>query len=177
MPPVDDLLQFDGLVFKLARRYGARYPVRDSEQYADGWVGLLRYWPSYQPDQGVCPLTEAFRCIRWGILDGFHERGESPRRRRRRRRTVLCRSNLPDPGQWDNLVHDFPARPAPDPAIAVDARTCLHAMYDRPRRLVDRVYLQGWTQQQAGAAEDPAITRFAVREFIDRGFRQARSLR
>jgi RNA polymerase sigma factor (sigma-70 family) len=61
-------LEHLGLVAYWAKRCGARHPVKDSEQFADGCVGLLRAIELFDDTRGVKFATFATYHIRMRIL-------------------------------------------------------------------------------------------------------------
>lgn len=71
----DELLEtWTPLVIKLAARYTKIRPVIDTEEYADGLVGLWRAIQRYDSDRGTTFITFAFTSIKWEIIEGFRKR-------------------------------------------------------------------------------------------------------
>jgi RNA polymerase sigma factor (sigma-70 family) len=63
-------------VLKVSSPYAkaARVPVRDSEVFADGCLGLAKAAEAFDPDRGVNFLTFASHYVRGEILDGIRRR-------------------------------------------------------------------------------------------------------
>jgi RNA polymerase sigma-32 factor len=69
-----------GLVRKWAVKYAARHPIEDSEQYADGLVGLLRAAELFDPSYGCKFSTYASYHIRQAITKRYdYERKRAER--------------------------------------------------------------------------------------------------
>lgn len=68
-----------GLVYSIAGPYArrSRVEVEDSEQFADGCLGLLSAKRCFDPSLGYQFSTYASRCIRVSILQGYHRRSET----------------------------------------------------------------------------------------------------
>lgn len=47
-----DLMGYDRLVMHIARKYGAKDPIKDSDQYSLGWIGLSRAAKMFDPTKG-----------------------------------------------------------------------------------------------------------------------------
>lgn len=69
-------------VLKVASKFShmTQEPVRDSEFYADAWVGLLKAKETFNPEFGYTFLTYAAATIRGEILDGIRRRRGAGRR-------------------------------------------------------------------------------------------------
>ena len=66
-----------GLVVMLATKYRKHHkhlPIYDSEEYADGLLGLARAINGFKPDNGNSFGTYAWHCIRNSIIRGRKER-------------------------------------------------------------------------------------------------------
>lgn len=56
-------MDYDRLVVMIARKCGAKAPIRDSEQYANGWLGLLRACELFDPSLGFAFTSYAYQWI------------------------------------------------------------------------------------------------------------------
>lgn len=140
---VDLVAMYDRLVVVIAWTLGARHLIRDSEQYADGWVGLLKGLACHDPSRGG-PLSKhlAFR-VRSAILDGL----------RARRRTIDR-----------HLAHDpialllAPGRPEPDPDASIDVAAILARLDGRSARITWDVVGLGIPGAVAGRVVRPPLS-------------------
>jgi len=70
-----NVLDWDKLVMKIALRFRAGQPVRDSWQYAEGWIGLIRASELFDPARGCKFTTYAMRAIKSQILKTYKANG------------------------------------------------------------------------------------------------------
>lgn len=126
-----DLLELDTLVCKVAIRCGATSGplVRDSWQYAEGWVGLLRARRSFDPARGD------FRVHAWVVVRQHIMRVLRDRCALKRRGKLLPLSRL----------GGMAAKEAGTPAFetAEACRYYLGRLQPRARRLVRKVIMGG----------------------------------
>lgn len=170
------------LVAYWARRMGARGRVRDSVQYADGCLGLLRASELFDPTLGYAFSTYASYWIRQSIRrpnevrvrlkrggDGKNQWGQLPK--------LFSQVRLRDRDEtssWDPAVERRPgplASAARREEHADDTALCedlLRILNERDRRLVRRHVMEGWTLTDCGQAENPPISRERVRQIVAR---------
>ena len=117
-----DLLSYDSLVIHWAVRFGARSPVKDSQQYADGWIGLLHASRHYSPERvskrtgkPILFSTYASLCIRRTIISGYQQwKGRDQRKRKGFFKVDFPKGLIVDSGEpgesWDVLeaIDDLP---------------------------------------------------------------------
>jgi RNA polymerase sigma factor (sigma-70 family) len=174
----------DALVISIALQYGAQpWAVRDSEQYANGWIGLIRAAELYDPDfiapstgQRVQFSTYATWWIRQAIL--------RPGSRKKKPPPALQFSQFSPPD--NECGHLSPAEEimsggGDDPlsnaitnetnANAVDL---LRVLDPRTRRMVVENVMKGRTLENIAAEEDPPITRERVRQLVLKGIKKIR---
>lgn len=173
--------EHDGLVIKLAMMHRARHPVKDSEQYANGWLGLLAAADRYDPSFGVAFATYAVWWIRMAItrphyLKFTNKRGNGIIK-------TIAASQLTREDSRRPLDNDIAIDRAPTPAAqAIDLEEMrqsgqivwdlLRRLDQRTERFVRRVVMLGWTLEECGLAE--GITRERVRQIVGRGLRKMR---
>lgn len=99
------------LVYKLAKQYGAKYPVQDSEQYSDGCLALAKY---VKPGNKI---SYVYRCVRGMILRGIAQRrkqsmiGQTLRGKDSAKviaNTPFNYGDLPNLACWDDEVAKLP---------------------------------------------------------------------
>jgi RNA polymerase sigma factor (sigma-70 family) len=163
------LLAYEPLVMKLAIQYGAdRGNVRDSEQYADGWIGLTKAAQRFDPAGEATFATYAFKFVRGRIINGLRAR-----RFGSRNGPAIPVRRFSEMGH-DEEGGDFAATVADRFAEAgvVDVRDAceryMRGLHARTRRLVVRVVMNGWTMERAGAAEEKPIGAERVRRIVDK---------
>lgn len=79
-------LDHDALVMRIAFKFGGRSPIKDSVQYADGWIGLIRACELYNPNlvnpqsgQPYCFSTYAYYWIRRHICMDYTGKSKAAR--------------------------------------------------------------------------------------------------
>ncbi len=132
-------LDHERLVCHLARKLGARSPIRQSEQYSAGWLGLMLAVQRFDPARGRAFSTFAWKTIRGTILTLVHNRGEQGRR------TVSLSADLLAclPGRDD----------APEAPVGDVIGDLLAGLPERSRRILVNRFAYGWTWREVAAAE------------------------
>src|SRR5829696_6392755 len=98
----DELMRFDPLVRSCVRKFAPREPIHLSDEYADGWFGLLLAAKR-------CDATEPFfvpmaiKCIRGSVLRGLNFR----RNRTRAAEKVFSTISFSQMGNDDGDGRDF----------------------------------------------------------------------
>ena len=69
-----DPLKHKGLIYSTAIRLKVPFPIEDSEEYGDGWIGLLRACKGYDSRLGRFSIY-AIKAIRNEMIRGRCERG------------------------------------------------------------------------------------------------------
>lgn len=99
------------LVMKLAKQYGATYPVQDSEQYSDGCLALAKY---VKPGDKI---SYVYGCVRGMILRGIAQRrkqimSDQTLRGKESAKVIAGASfdytDLPGQASWDDEVAKLP---------------------------------------------------------------------
>lgn len=62
-----------GLVRRVCRRYAGNGRVEDTDQYADGLIGLLHAVENYDPSLGFAFSTYATKCIKNAVFQGYRD--------------------------------------------------------------------------------------------------------
>lgn len=71
----DELIEkWTPLVIRIAVHYTTQRPVKDTEEYADGLIGLWRAIQRFDSAQGVTFIIYAFSSIKWEIIEGYRRR-------------------------------------------------------------------------------------------------------
>lgn len=168
-----DPFSLDRLAMKLAIDYGASPAApRDSEQYADGWIAIIKATREFDASRGV-PFA-AFAAI---LIRNAIRRGKRHRKFRERPMSFTDLAAATDaPGATDpvdrrsiNLDH---VRRADD---RLDADALLSMLDERARRFAEMNYIEGWTHEAIGTAEPVPVTRQAVNYVIHKGFAKIRA--
>lgn len=165
--PVDH----EKLVFFWAIRYGARDPVRDSEEYANGWIGLLRACELFDPAKGCKFSTYATYWIRQAIMR-FYDNQKLRKNGSGVIKTVVFSqiADLDSDSDWEPAIDRQP-EPPDAAAIREEAELCdklLRTLCPRERRFVRAKFLEGRTLQDIAEGEVPRISLERVRQMIER---------
>lgn len=170
-------LDHEGLVIYWARIHGARGEIRDSEQYADGMIGLLWAADRFDPSRGFKFSTYATRWIKQAIQRPLRSQYCHMRGNGKIRTIAFSQTRDPDGKlDWDptSLVDDDPA----DRVSSIDeSALCeefLRMLCPREQQMVRLYYLHGKTYQEISASEEPHISRERVRQMINRAMAKLR---
>lgn len=167
-----DPVDHDRLVFVLAKKYGARPPVRDSEQYANGWLGLMRAVDRFDPRKGFTFATYASYWVKAAIMRPWRAQQTQSRGRGA---YELSLSQISEEAQLATELTsrdpDGCDRSASNERAAI-ATDLLRFIDERTRRMVERRWIDGWTLEAIGDAE--GVSRERVRQITGRGMRMLR---
>ncbi len=185
MPNDINPLDHDALVMYWATHYGGlqwgRQKINDSEQYANGWLGLLRACELFDPSRGFEFSTYACWWIRQHILRP-HEALKSVKNGYGTKTTnftgLMCNEAYRDDELYDPAISR-----EPDPAELVadcDERQAdrelvaqmMSRLDERGRRLVRRHVMEGMTLEAVADMEEPPVTRERVRQLVVKSLRK-----
>ncbi len=178
-----DTSQYDRLVMHFALKFGARQPVKDSWQYAEGWIGLIRAARRYSPDRGAKFTTLASITIRHAILSVMKRAGCHNRR--------IGETSIPfsqtAAGELDFRGEDLAVDDWPEPDVDVQEREAeamrldlcddlFRFLDERTRRFIKASVVRGLTYDEIGMREQPRISRERVRQIIEKGLEKMRDI-
>lgn len=175
---VIDPLQFDRLVIGIAVENGApRGPaVRDSEQYADGWVGLMLAVRRFDPSRGAEFIDFAAPYVRGTIWNGkVRRRGPGWRRKSKEPGPRMLSFGRADADEGFRAAAVADHRSGPDVDARDQAEFLLRFLDTRSRRLVVRV-MEGMSIAAAGRAEEAPISQPTASHVIGRALDRMRAV-
>lgn len=159
-----DLAEYEGLVCQLAMHYGARPGrVMDSEQYADGWIGLVKARDKFRPELGHKFMTYAYSYVRGYILYGI--------RSRRPNRfgppiNVAAFSQIGDGRSFGDFQGASVVDPEPSHLIREECESLLGMLDERSRRFVRLSIFDRMTMEDIGRTVTPHLSRQRVQQVI-----------
>ncbi len=161
--PVINPLDHLGMLYQLAIKYGANKPIEDSWQYSDGMLGLLRAAREWTPTRDVKFSTLAWKYIEYAIWNNRTRRDGGARR--------AIRSAMPF-SQLGDEEFDLGTIISDKSNSSLELNEFLSKLDKRTARLVRRAYLEQYTLMEAGAMEEPPITRERVRQLVSKGIKK-----
>jgi len=164
-PPID-VAEHIGLVVDIARRFVLQgHDVRDSEAFGDGLLGLVLAARRFDPGIQEEFPRYAGATIRGMILNGFRARHIGRKPGRSRELTFHPDMEAEQDGTvFPGILQD--SRTAEWAEIRDLAGWLLDGLDRRERRLVERVVMLGWTNQEAGAAEPVPVSHETARQVV-----------
>jgi RNA polymerase sigma factor (sigma-70 family) len=152
-------LDHDRLVMKLARQFGAKErDITESDQYADGWLGLLKACERFNPTRDIQFSTYAYHWIRDAITRPFH----AGRKQALKRGPGKTTHTFTDIGKESELLFDNKT-PNPFDVLAENdhrekIRSLLRVLPTRYREIVQAYYFEGLNYREIGERCVPKVS-------------------
>jgi RNA polymerase sigma factor (sigma-70 family) len=157
---------FDGCVCKLAIANGAkRSAVRESEQFADGQLGLAEAIKKFDPTRGTKFFAFAYTYIHGRIVSGLRKRHGKPGSAKNRARVKPFSefaADDNDPTSFLAIAKDL----GNDLETREEVERILSPLDPRERRFVERRIIDGMTCQAVGQMEKPAVSQDTVSKHV-----------
>ncbi len=165
----------DKLVMAIAFKWGARQPVKDSWQYAEGWLGLIRAAECFDPSKGFQFSTYASYWIA-SKIQRVYTQAKEPKRAGDRRviQEAALGGHRDEPLPLADLAVD-PAPAVPDQAherheaevARLLVNDLLRHLDERTARMVRAHVCDGMTLEAIGSIE--GRTKERIRQIVAKG--------
>lgn len=165
-----DLADYDAMVCQLAIRAGGNPRwIKDTDEYADGLLGLVLASKAFRSEKGYAFSTLAWHYIRGLIQRGHQTRFGKPGSQKRKSPEVLF-SVIEDSQGWSpDITVSFDLE---SPEFAwEETERILSMLDDRHRRMVERRILGNMTLGEIAALESPPISKERVRQLLNQSYR------
>lgn len=164
----------------IARRFGAKNPVEDSWQYAEGWLGLIRAAETFDPSRGFQFSTYAWRWIESKIRHQFRRVKAQKYGGGKIKELPFSILSKPDNGfQAEDLgiskeldALDAAAESEETDRLRETCREFMRILHPREQRMVEAHVMHGITLEDVAATECPPVTGERVRQIVLRAMRK-----